>query len=61
MERVTVPFDGDKAGREGSAKAVEALVQKLHVMAPSVEDGFKPHKADEATLQTLLAHMARKQ
>ena len=54
VERVTVLFDGDAAGREGTAAAVEALVKSFYVRTPDVPDGFKPHKADEALLHELL-------
>jgi len=55
VQHVFILFDGDKAGREGSASVVEKLVRKFYVQAPDVPDGFKPHKADEALLRELLA------
>lgn len=51
---VVVLFDGDDAGRKGSEAAVKQLVQSFFVWAPAVEDGFKPHKSDEALLRRLL-------
>jgi hypothetical protein len=47
-------FDGDKAGREGSASAVEKLAVNLYVWAPDVSDGFKFHKSAEAVFNKIV-------
>ena len=52
---VTMLFDGDDAGRNGTTGAVEVLAKTFYVRAPDVPDGFKSHKADEALLHTLLS------
>lgn len=57
VEHFTVLFDGDDAGRQGSASAVDELVKLFSVRAPATPDGFKPHKTERAALETLLGHI----
>ncbi len=54
VTRVTVFFDGDDAGRKGTATAMAELVKTFFVHVPEVPNGFKPHQADEATLRHFL-------
>lgn len=56
VQRVLILFDGDAAGREATAAAIEKLVGAFYVRAPEVPDGFKPHSADESLLRKFLEH-----
>ena len=52
--RVRILFDGDEAGRAGTAQVLPTLAQSFYAYAPEVPDGFKPHSGPADVLAELL-------
>ena len=55
INRITLLFDGDDAGRSGRDSALAMLAKKFWITAPVVPADFKPHRSSGDEITALLA------
>lgn len=55
IEKITLIFDGDKAGRLGIENTLPTLTQDFFVRTISLDEGIKPDTMDEKIITSLLA------